>query len=79
MEDDLTKLAWQMIKTKCHASEVVGFSFLSEHTEHQDDGPGEDAELAGKSARERLVECVTFENFAMLLNLINNVYIKNNN
>lgn len=22
-------------------------------------------------------ECVTFENFAMLLNLINNVYIKN--
>ena len=24
-----------------------------------------------------MVECVTFENFAMLLNLINNVYIKN--
>ena len=24
------------------------------------------------------IECVTFENFAMLLNLINNVYIKNN-
>ena len=23
-------------------------------------------------------ECVTFENFAMLLNLVNNVYIKNN-
>ena len=25
------------------------------------------------------VECLTFENFAMLLNLINNVYIKNSN
>ena len=24
-----------------------------------------------------MIECVTFENFAMLLNLINNVYIKN--
>ena len=39
---------------------------------------GEPSEEVKNGQKSQLVESVTFENFAMLLNLINNVYIKNN-
>ena len=45
-----------------------------------DVGPYEETPLDSQTLklRESSIDSVTFENFAMLLNLINNVYIKNN-
>ena len=62
-------LAWQTIRTKCHPSELYGAS-----PQDDESGPYEEAKAPSSDAQ---VECVTFENFAMLLSLINNVYIKN--
>ena len=63
--DPLVKLAWQTIRTQCISVELYG------PTNNEELGPYEEAE------NNHVVECVTFENFAMLLSLINNVYIKN--
>ena len=65
-DDQLVKLSWQTIKTKCTIDEIPGFEAC------EDQGPFEEAEEVSYTQ----VECITFENFALLLNLINNVYIK---
>ena len=63
--DPLVRLAWRTIRTKCPADE------LEENYNIEAAGPYE------VDSQVEMIECVTFENFAMLLNLINNVYIKN--
>ena len=64
--EQLVKLAWQTVHTKCKPSEIYAYQSLDESC-----GPYEEIKELN------FVECLTFENFAMLLNLINNVYIKN--
>ena len=60
--DPLVRLAWSTIRTLCPVNDV---------------GKSDEAGPTEEVKEKRMVECVTFENFAMLLNLINNVYIKN--
>jgi len=74
--EHLVKLAWQMIKTRGRPSDVhtTGTKFTDEVNPYEE----EPALEHSIRLRETTVDSVTFENFAMLLNLINNVYIKNN-
>ena len=62
-----------MIKTKSMPDEVHGFN-IQTNEEGEADGPFEKTK---EVLDETTVDSATFENFAMLLNLINNVYIKN--
>jgi len=65
-EEKIVQVAWQSIRTHHPPHEIHGYNAEEE--------AGPDEEMKKEP---QLVESTTFENFAMLLNLINNVYIKN--
>ena len=66
-EEALVSLAWQTVRSKGEKDmEVFGIEDFV-NFKSQD-----------KKGNDSRYDYVTFENFAMLLNLINNVYIKNN-
>jgi hypothetical protein len=67
-EEQLVLLAWHTVRSKGEKDmEIFGIEdFVNFKTE------------VNKTEHDTCYDYVTFENFAMMLNLINNVYIKNN-
>ena len=61
----------------CESNTLTQLAWRTIFTKCAPEELAEEQEESGPQ-EETSVECVTFENFAMLLNLINNVYIKNN-
>ena len=73
----LIELAWRTIRTKCKKGELLKEEPQPSSFNNEGDGPADgDYEEEKEIDSNSDVDCVTFENFAMLLNLINNVYIK---
>jgi hypothetical protein len=66
-EEALVSLAWQTVRSKGEKDmDVFGIEDFVNF------------KSLDKKGNDSRYDYVTFENFAMLLNLINNVYIKNN-
>lgn len=78
--EPLTRLAWETIKTVSPIEQIFSNGSRHCHAFHssQADGPQENYTDGTGDTKSPLkeAESVSFENFAMLLNLINNVYIR---
>jgi hypothetical protein len=71
-EEQLVVLAWQTVRSRGESTtEIVGNGDYAQYKQNK-----QIAECSSQA--QDCFDYVTFENFAMLLNLINNVYIKNN-